>query len=80
MLALNHRIEQARQLAQREAYGAHIARQSAQHHADSPDLEYNARTLADNMAIMVEERAESIASHKRRLELDCPKQAHHWKG
>ena len=72
MIALKRegQIQKANQMAQQEAYAAHIARQSAQHQAKCLDLEYNARQLAEKNALMAEERASEFEAQTRRLELD----------
>ena len=63
LLIAEQQLKLTREMLQREAHAAHIARQSALHHSNCLQIEYSTRKGA-------EEKASSIEAEKRRLELD----------
>ena len=63
LLIAEQQLKLTREMLQREARAAHIARQSALHHSNCLQIEYSTRKGA-------EEKASSIEAEKRRLELD----------
>jgi len=63
LLIAEQQLKLTREMLQREAHAAHIARQSALHHSNCLQIEYSTRKEA-------EEKASSIEAEKRRLELD----------
>ena len=63
LLIAEQQLKLMREMVQREAHAAHIARQSALHHSNCLQIEYSKRKGA-------EEKASAIEAKHRRLELD----------